>query len=434
MEADDSRSDKEDFELLGIPVPAEETAARMRIPFEVLVTQFVDELRSGSRPSIRLYARRFPPHADRIEEVFPMLAMLEETRLARESQSLRKQMPGRFPLQVIGGCHLQEEIGRGGMGVVFRAVDPGHAQPLAVKVLPWKASFIPSWGERFQVEAETTRSLCCPGIVPVLRSGEEQGYCFLVMPLVYGVGLDLLIRELGRSNSPVSLRQLIRDRIGDPPASEHEPEQGFSVTATDWSLFLAIAISAVRALLAAHQAGICHNDIKPGNLLITADCSVRITDFGLSQSLLQPQKPMGVTQDASQQRGAVETDPSEAGGTLRYMAPERFHGVVSAETDIFSFGVTLYELCLQSAPFDDPDPERLRQKIRTGQYPHPEQIVPEFPRSVAMIIANCLAPDPVDRYRNSSQLEEDLIRAATGERVSSRNRSGVRRILRAFDQ
>ncbi|HRA90475.1 MAG TPA: hypothetical protein PK992_20455, partial [Planctomycetaceae bacterium] len=108
------------FQLLGVPVNDESHALRSREPFELLVSQFVEELRHGKQPSVEIYARRFPPHAARIREVFPVLAMLEHARIAKESQSIRRNMPDRFPFTRIGNCELISELGRGGMGVVFQ--------------------------------------------------------------------------------------------------------------------------------------------------------------------------------------------------------------------------------------------------------------------------------------------------------------------------
>ena len=129
-----------EFQLLGLPTHDDSHALRSREPFELLVTQFVEELRTGKQPSVELYARRFPPHAARIREVFPVLAMLEHARIAKEGQSIRRNMPDRFPFTRIGNCDLISELGRGGMGVVFHARDLQSGHHVAVKILPWRVS------------------------------------------------------------------------------------------------------------------------------------------------------------------------------------------------------------------------------------------------------------------------------------------------------
>ncbi len=394
----------------------------------MLVTQFVAELRTGSRPSIERYARRYPPHAAQIRDVFPMLAMLEESCAARESQSIRRQMPGRFPLTKIGGCELLQEIGRGGMGVVFRAAEQGCTEPRAVKVLPWRSTVVPQWVERFRKEAETAQGLQHRGIVPVLRSGEQDGYCYLVMPLIAGVGLDVLIRELGRTETRVCLADLIQRTIGLACAADQNISRGISVQPTDWPRFTEMAVSAAAALCLAHRAGICHNDIKPGNLLVEADGSIQITDFGLAGTYAE-----GTVLNASRSRresGKGVAGDGEHGGTLRYMAPERFAGGVSVSADIFSFGATLYELSLQCPAFEESDPSLLRQKILAADFVPPGRLDPTIPRALETVICNCLAADPADRYASVESLLVDLRRITAGKHVASTRCTGVQRVWR----
>ena len=127
--------DDTDFHLLGIPSEDETHALRSRVPFELLATQFVAELRTGKGPSVDLYAKRYPPHAERIRDVFPVLAMLENARIDKEAQSIRRNMPDRFPFTRIGQCELLTELGRGGMGVVYQSRDLQSGQVVAVKIV-----------------------------------------------------------------------------------------------------------------------------------------------------------------------------------------------------------------------------------------------------------------------------------------------------------
>ncbi|MCA9057601.1 MAG: hypothetical protein KDA85_03850, partial [Planctomycetaceae bacterium] len=108
------------FHLIGFPTATDADGLRARQPFEVLASQFVEELRQGGQPSIERYARRYPPHAERIRECFPVLAILEQARLSKETETFRHNMPGRFPFTRLGRCELLCELGRGGMGVVFQ--------------------------------------------------------------------------------------------------------------------------------------------------------------------------------------------------------------------------------------------------------------------------------------------------------------------------
>jgi serine/threonine protein kinase len=311
-----SDSDETGFQLLGLPAEDDESGQRARAPFEMLVSQFVEELRRGGRPSIELYARRFPPHAERIREVFPVLAMLERARLDRESRSIRRNMPGSFPFTRLGHFELLQEIGRGGMGVVFRAKDQTSGHLVALKILPWRAAVVPEWVARFESEARTAGEMRHPGIVPVYKYGQEDGYSYIAMQLIPGVGLDRVIQTLGHQGR-ISLRDLV-ENAGlapvEPAATAGRPGSEDSQLGTDsWAAFTSIALQAAQALRGAHQAGVCHNDIKPANLLLGVGCQVWVTDFGLSGHLA------GRGERAKEPARAAEEQ--EGGGTLKYMAP-----------------------------------------------------------------------------------------------------------------
>ena len=428
------------FHLLGLPVSAEDHSVRSREPFEVLVSQFVEELRAGRKPSIELYARRFPPHADRIRDVFPVLAMLEHARVEKESRSIRQNMPGSIPFTRLGNCELLQELGRGGMGVVFRARDLQSGHLVALKVLPWRMSVVPEWVSRFEREARTVQQLHHPGIVPVFRSGQEDGYCFLVMQLIHGISLDRLIRALGTAPpTGLCLQELIpapantdqstskistntQQHVDTAPAST-PPLQ---LTTDAWQHFTRIGLQTAHALHAAHTAGICHNDIKPGNLLIDRYGHVWITDFGLSQPIPAPRSDhLSRSATASfthhthphKSPNPLEPHDSSFGGTLRYMAPERLSGHQSEAADIYALGATLYELCLQCAPFEHAQRDELRRLIQQQSPMAPSDLCRDFPRGLETIILNCLEKNPAYRYTTARQLIEDLLRFAQGDRI-----------------
>lgn len=433
-------SNDTDFQLLGLPVSDEDSDLRARIPFEMLASQFVEELRHGRKPSVDLYARRFPPHAAQIREVFPVLAMLENARIDRESQSIRRNMPDRFPLTRLGNCELLNEIGRGGMGVVFRARDLSTNQQVAVKVLPWRVSIVPDWVARFEREAQTAAQLRHRNIVPVFRYGQEDGYCYFVMQLVRGIGLDRIIECLGRSPEGLPVEEIdLPESAEDLPSTDargrpkgESPSTG-RLTRTSWRDFAKVAIQATQALRAAHRAGICHNDIKPGNLLLDASGRVWVTDFGLSQ----PVDPSELVSKASQndarvlspfqrrleqQKRTNHSSSRSIGGTLRYMAPERFLGRQSTASDLYSLGATLYELCIQSPLFEHENRETLITQILEQRPVTPRTICREIPKALETIIMNCLQKHPADRYSSADALLTDLLRFTQGKSISSTNR------------
>lgn len=432
-----------DFQLLGLPTVSDDDALRSRVPFELLASQFVEELRQGGRPSIERFARRFPPHAARIREVFPVLAMLEHARLNRESRALRRNMPGAFPFTRLGQCELLEEIGRGGMGVVFRARDLESGHIVALKVLPWPVSLAAAWVSRFEQEASLSGQLQHPHIIPVFRWGQDNGYCFFVMQLIHGAGLDRIIQSLGTSAEAVSVEKLIptsqqrslnttQQELRPPGTGRYRhvnalesPPQSLLLTPTSFMEFARIGIQAAQALRAAHAAGICHNDIKPANLLLDAAGHVWVGDFGLSQQL-QAEPAAAVSRPHPRPRGAS----LGGGGTLRYMAPERFSGIQSVAADVYALGATLYELCLQCAPFSDEDPESLRAQILSQPPLMPRDLFREFPRGLETIILNCLQKDPQDRCCTADMLLQDLLRFTHGQRIRSTRRSRLSGLLR----
>lgn len=423
-----------DFHLLGLPSEDEGHALRSRVPFELLATQFVDELRAGKGPSVELYAKRYPPHSARIRELFPVLAMLENARIDKEAQSIRRNMPDRFPFTRIGQCELLTELGRGGMGVVYQARDLHSGHIVAVKILPWRISIVPEWVQRFEREARTAAQLRHKNIVPVFRCGQENGYCYFVMQFVNGIGLDRVIARLQESHGIISVDEIQRDQIGRRVVARAIPDDADNdddsiqttvpsetsrrkLTRTSWTNFAKVAIQATQALRAAHAAGILHNDIKPANLLLDAEGRVWVSDFGLSQ-------PIPAV-------GAKGTDRTIA-GTLKYMAPERLMGKQSAACDIYSLGATIYELCLQRATFDHADREELIRMIMEDRPTRPRDLCREIPHGLETIILNCLAKHPTDRYASADALLADLLRFSKGLNVSSTYRASFSGFFRAI--
>lgn len=458
MSSDPEPSEDTDFQLLGLPSEDEAHKLRSREPFELLASQFVEELRGGKKPSVELYARRYPPHAKQIREVFPVLAMLENARIEKESESIRRHMPDRFPFTRLGNCELVAELGRGGMGVVYKARDLDSGHLVAIKILPWRTSIVPGWVERFEREAKTAAQLRHRNIVPVFRYGQENGYCYFVMQLVRGVGLDKVIAALNRPEGIVyvdelqmpdddmpRLRPLGVDPESDVPSSkapEHAPRSrgiaGSSdstdddskrrrLTRTSWSNFAKVGLQAVQALNVAHKAGIMHNDIKPGNLLLDAEGRVWVSDFGLSQQL----EPTGLETNAARAARSMNPDRSIA-GTLKYMSPERLMGKQTAACDLYSLGATLYELCLQRSAFEHPDREELTRMILEDEPPAPHTICREIPRGLETIIQNAMAKHPSDRYATAEQMQADILKFSRGQRIASTYRNSISGFFRSI--
>ena len=177
------------------------------------------------------------------------------------------------------------------------------------------------------------------------------------------------------------------------------------LTRTSWRSFAQITMQVCEALRYAHRHQLLHNDIKPGNILLDAAGRVRITDFGLSQST----------------GSAASPNESTHGGTLRYMAPERLQETSDGRSDLYSLGMTLYELItLQPARAAESEANLIAQ-IEHERPPRPRGINPEIPRALETIAMNCLARKPEHRYPNVDRLYADLLKFTRGQKVRSVN-------------
>ncbi|MCP4782318.1 MAG: serine/threonine protein kinase [Fuerstiella sp.] len=424
--------DETDFHLQGFPEQQDEGELRSRAPVEILATQFVEELRAGQMPSVENYARRFPLHAVVIRESFPVLALLEQARQQNETAAIRRNMPETFPFKRLGTCELLCELGRGGMGVVFQARDTTSQHLVAVKVLPWRVSMVPEWQKRFEEEARTTARLRHRNIVPVYRFGQEHGYCYYVMQFVDGIGLDVIIRRLGEvdgvmyqdeieraeSTKPsgyVSTTTMTAIRTGDDVRSASDVRRK-KLTKTSWSSFTQIAIQATQALRCAHGDGVLHNDIKPANLLLDGDGRVWITDFGLSETI-----------DTASAESSMKVM-----GTLRYMAPERLEGNHDARSDIYSLGMTLYELLTRRPAYEAKNEEQMVSRILEQDPPHPRQLDPLIPKSLETIVRNAVARHPQDRYESAEAMLVDLLKFSRNQKVVSLRPSRLTEFMRTI--
>ncbi|MCA9082551.1 MAG: serine/threonine protein kinase [Planctomycetaceae bacterium] len=413
-----------EFELQGFPVHQEASDLRAREPVEILATQFVEEIRNGGSPSVEQYARRYSRHATVIRESFPVLQLLEQARMQNEAASIRRNMPEAFPFTKLGNFELLCELGRGGMGVVFQARDISSNHIVAVKLLPWRVAVVPEWQRRFEEEARTTARLRHRNIVPVFRFGQEHGYCYYVMQFVNGVGLDVIIERLGEVDGVLYQDEIRRQEENKPegfissmslPALQTQQDIDKAVadvrrrklTRNSWKSFTQIAIQTAQALRYAHSQKILHNDIKPANLLLDSDGRVWVTDFGLSQ----PIEPSNAQ------------SPARLMGTLRFMAPERLSGNHDARSDIYSFGITLYELLTLKPAFEARNEDEMLHQVLNETPLSPWQRNPDVPRGLDTIVQNCIAKNPDERYPTADELLTDLLRFSRDERVNSLRRS-----------
>lgn len=367
----------------------------VRVPLEELATEFLEAWRGGRNPSIEKYAAAHPDLAEEIRRLFPFAVALEDLN---PSSTLRFD-PRRqqfAPGTQFGDFRLVRQVGRGGMGVVYEAEEVKSGRRVALKLVSDEVAA----EDEIWREPMLAAKLAHPRIVPVYTSGSDSGVRYYAMMLVAGVSLDRLIEWLHEYPQGVTdddLRRIVAGEQDAPrtitAAADVGPTQHV-IRRNSWVQFAKIGVQICVALGHAHTRSILHRDIKPANILIDPQGAVWITDFGLARPSEQPQA----------------NDPQRAAGTLRYMSPEQLTGRTDMRSDIYSFGVTLYELCTQQPAFEAPTRAELVRKIRKAQFPWPRQVQPRLPRMLERIILRAMSANAHRRYRSMDAVRMDLMR------------------------
>jgi serine/threonine protein kinase/WD40 repeat protein len=350
-------------------------------------------------------------------------------------------------LRRLGEYRILREVGRGGMGIVFEAVQESLGRHVALKVLPFHAVPDPRHVERFRREARAVAALHHTNIVPVFDFGEADGVHYYAMQFIHGQPLDQVLREVSHlrrhprgghpgagpapaaSPAQTSAWHLM---AGTPPSTAPEPLAGGGATpakspASSSSALLrdsretslgspharyfrnvaGLGLQAAEALAYAHDQGVLHRDIKPSNLLLDTEDRIWLTDFGLAKA----------------EEGEHLTQTGYFVGTLAYTAPERFKGWSDARSDIYSLGVTLFECLTLRLPFQDTDRARLIRKVTDDEPPRPRKLDPHVPRDLETIVLKTLEKEPARRYRNAPELARDL-RSYLEDRPIAARRAG----------
>jgi serine/threonine protein kinase len=284
-------------------------------------------------------------------------------------------------IEAFGGAFtIESEIGRGGMGVVFRARDEKLKRTVAIKVLPPELAYRRDIRARFVREAETAARLSHPNIVPIHAVGEANDLVYFVMGYVDGESLGLRIKRRGRL-SVEEARRIMRETSD--------------------------------ALAAAHQQGVIHRDVKPDNILLEGTRGrVMVTDFGIAKALSA--------------EGGTLTDTGIAIGTPAFMSPEQAAGerVIDGRSDLYSLGVVAYQMLTGELPFQSPTvPGLLMKQISTPATPV-DRLRPETPSDLALTVMRCLEKDPEDRWPTADALRQAL---ETGTYSAPPPRLGSRR-------
>ena len=343
-----------------------------RNPIESIASDMLDSIRRGKSPLADAPKEIESEHQSELQGLLPLIERLEMARKSHIERpnglaSLGTDRPNR-----LGDFDLVRQIGRGGMGVVFEAIQRTLGRRVAVKVLPKSLLVDEVQLKRFQQEARTAASLHHTNIVPVFGVGEDQGFHYFVMQRIDGRGLD----------------QIVSDSTSHRLSVDQVAKLGFQ---------------AASALSHAHSQNVLHRDIKPANLIVNERDELWVTDFGVAKAI----------------ESEAMTRTGDVVGTLRYMAPEQIMGLTDIRSDIYSLGVTLYELLAGRPAMDDASVRSAIVSRRPSPAPPPlRSLNPQVPRDLETILHTAMMSDPARRYASAADMADDLQRFTDGESIS----------------
>ncbi len=339
---------------------------------EAVLREAEGEQEKTGRPLAQILVERGALTVKALEELRTQVAHQE---FSRPTASQKVEEPAEVsaaaadPTRRLGDFVLVAVLGRGGAGEVWRAWDRSLGRFVAVKIAT-AAALSSVARERFEKEVAATARLSHPGLVPVYRSGFENGRPYLVMPLVDGETLEGATLDTRRA--------------------------------------LQVVRAASLAVAHAHQLGVVHRDLKPGNMMVGKDGRVFVLDFGLA---------------ALREEGARTTQPGDVIGTAAYMAPEQARGRggdSGPALDVYGLGATLYFLVTGQAPYEGASFAEVVARVGRGDLVSPRRWKPSIDRGLEAVILKAMAPDPRWRYASAAELAEDLRRLLDHEETSAR--------------
>lgn len=362
----------------------------------ILLDELTAAAERGETDFPKRLSAKHPALADDIRDLWG--AVMVASAVAKSSSTLTLAGSGSDPWRTMpaetelprefGDYTLEEEIGRGGMGVVYRGLQRSLGREVAVKVILRGA--LASTGDvaRFRSEAEAAARLEHSGIVPIFEVGEVDGHVYFTMPLIRGKTLSELLADGPLPNREAA--RLLRD--------------------------------VARAIQYAHERGVVHRDLKPANVLVDSDGRTHVTDFGLAKRVYDD-------------RAASLTATGAILGTPSYMAPEQAaggRGEVGPMSDVYSLGALLYALVTGRPPFQGPSPvDTLLMVLEQDPVP-PRLLNRQVNRDIEMIALRCLQKPPDLRYTSAGELASDLQAFLEGEPVSARSGQFTQVLSRLF--
>jgi serine/threonine protein kinase/lipopolysaccharide biosynthesis regulator YciM len=377
--------------------------------------EFTDRINRGERPEVEEYARRYPEMAEVLRQVLPALQVMGSGASPVESGGAQTATSEALVSGCLGDFRILREVGRGGMGIVYEAEQVSLRRRVALKMLRYPGVLDPRQLQRFQNEARAAACLHHTNIVPVHYVGCERGVHFYAMQFIDGQTLAALIAQRRQTAVAAERTTAYPPPVG-PAAAETAPAAQ-AVTRSgsgswrgreDFRRLAQLGVQAAEALDHAHQAGIVHRDIKPANLMLDERGTLWVTDFGLAHV---------------QHGEASLTMSGDLVGTLRYMSPEQALAkrvVIDHRTDVYSLGVTLYELLSLRPAFGGRDREELLRQVAFEEPLRPRRIDRAIPAELETIVLKAMEKNPAERYATAQELADDLRRWLDGQLIRAR--------------
>ncbi len=462
-----------------------------RDPLDLLAEEFVARYRRGERPALAEYVESHPELAEQIQEVFPALLMMEQVKPAEGNQARNPpgarlpQPSSSFPIERLGDFRILRVLGRGGMGVVYEAIQESLGRHVALKVLPPHGRLDATQLGRFRREARAAAGLHHTNIVPVFAVGEQDGVPYYAMQFIRGQGIDTILDELRwlRHGGATAGAEL---HLGSSHVESSGPRivDGEAVTAAITQRLLSgrFAVSAghdrdrpANSASSMVDPTAPANTITPGARKIGTDDPMTPLSSERSGLISQPGamyfrtiarigaqtadalayahaqgichrdiKPSNLLLDAcgivwiadfglaKAENGEGEglTQTGDVVGTLRYMAPERFNGLADARSDVYALGTTLYEMLTLRPAFGESDRLKLIERISNGAVPKPRSIDPKIPSDLETIVLKAMASEPGERYISARALADDLERFLADRTILARRSTARERAWR----
>lgn len=397
----------------GGPLPQGDSDSNRRRPepgseeaLAEILADFEAEVRQGHRPSVSVWARRYPEHSDTIQRLFPGVLLMEHTGQEWPQTAAPSPLPER-----VGPYPILRELGRGGMGVVYLAKDERLARQVALKVFQKYGATDQRFLERFFREARAAGRLNHPHIVPIFETGQEQGVPYYSMLYIEGPTLEQCLFELRRTPSSGGARraggdgralwQRVEQRRPSATQDEREVTEPWALS---WAECSRLCREVGSALAHAHERGILHRDVKPANILLDRRGHAWVNDFGLCHWKGE----------------AAMTEEGEIVGTLKYMAPEQLEGEPDERSDVYGLGLVLYELVTRKEAFPETRRARLVRQITSVDPVRPRKIEPAIPKDLETIILKATAKLPDERYPSVQSFVRDLEAFEEGRPISAR--------------